>query len=110
MAHTACTGAPPPHWARGRWISGDFCATLSTVECHRSGTPTPTPTRRYKEEAQAQRKEIYKLEKEREKYGAEASEATSKYLQAQLNPTDPRCTARWPTGRTRPPALPNGVL
>ncbi len=52
----------------------------------RSGTPTPTPinpTRRYKEEAQAQRKEIYKLEKEREKYGAEASEATSKYLQAQ---------------------------
>ncbi len=70
----------------------------------RSATATPTkPTRRYKEEAQAQRKEIYKLEKEREKYGAEASEATSKYLQAQLNPRDPQCTARRPD-RSHPPA------
>jgi chromosome segregation ATPase len=38
--------------------------------------------RGYKEEAQGQRKEIYKLEKEREKYGAVASEYESKYLQA----------------------------
>jgi chromosome segregation ATPase len=36
----------------------------------------------YKAEAQKQRRMIYQLEKEREKYGADASEATSKYLQA----------------------------
>mmetsp|Transcript_826 Transcript_826/g.1952 ORF Transcript_826/g.1952 Transcript_826/m.1952 type:complete len:874 (+) Transcript_826:61-2682(+) len=36
----------------------------------------------YKIEAQRQAKMIYQLEKEREKYGAEASEATAKYLQA----------------------------
>lgn len=36
----------------------------------------------YKQEAQKQRKMIYALEKEREKYGSEASEATAKYLQA----------------------------
>ncbi|GMH32197.1 hypothetical protein BSKO_00031 [Bryopsis sp. KO-2023] len=36
----------------------------------------------YKVEAQKQMKLIYQLEKEREKYGSEASDATSKYLQA----------------------------
>eukprot|EP00033_Pygsuia_biforma_P003301 GCRY01003618.1.p1 GENE.GCRY01003618.1~~GCRY01003618.1.p1 ORF type:complete len:896 (+),score=357.46 GCRY01003618.1:142-2829(+) len=36
----------------------------------------------YKVEAQKQRKLIYQLEKEREKYSAEAAEATQKYLQA----------------------------
>lgn len=36
----------------------------------------------YKVEAQKQAKMIYQLEKEREKYGAEASDATAKYLQA----------------------------
>ena len=36
----------------------------------------------YKMEAQKQKKMIWQLEKEREKYGLEASEATSKYLQA----------------------------
>jgi len=36
----------------------------------------------YRSEAQRQSKLIYSLEKEREKYGLEASEATSKYLQA----------------------------
>lgn len=35
----------------------------------------------YKVEAQKQAKMIYQLEKEREKYGAEASDATAKYLQ-----------------------------
>merc|ERR1719440_1799805 len=37
----------------------------------------------YKSENQKQRKMIFQLEKEREKYGAEASEAMSKYMQAQ---------------------------
>merc|ERR1712078_629917 len=37
----------------------------------------------YKGENQKQRKMIFQLEKEREKYGAEASEAMSKYMQAQ---------------------------
>ena len=73
----------------------------------RSATATPTkPTRRYKEEAQAQRKEIYKLEKEREKYGAEASEATSKYLQAQTLSTV-YCS---PADRSHPPARPQALL
>eukprot|EP00002_Diphylleia_rotans_P004987 TRINITY_DN1392_c1_g3_i1.p1 TRINITY_DN1392_c1_g3~~TRINITY_DN1392_c1_g3_i1.p1 ORF type:complete len:887 (-),score=260.76 TRINITY_DN1392_c1_g3_i1:165-2825(-) len=36
----------------------------------------------YKTEAQKQRKMIYQLEKEREKYGQEAAEATAKHLQA----------------------------
>ena len=36
----------------------------------------------FKSEAQRQGKMIYHLEKEREKYGSEASEATTKYLQA----------------------------
>mmetsp|Transcript_9497 Transcript_9497/g.15525 ORF Transcript_9497/g.15525 Transcript_9497/m.15525 type:complete len:886 (+) Transcript_9497:227-2884(+) len=36
----------------------------------------------YKADAQRQRKMMYQLEKEREKYGAEASEATAKYQQA----------------------------
>ncbi len=36
----------------------------------------------FKAEAQKSRKMIYQLEKEREKYGADASEATSKYLLA----------------------------
>jgi chromosome segregation ATPase len=36
----------------------------------------------YKVEAQKQQKLIYQLEKEREKYGGEASEANSKYMQA----------------------------
>jgi chromosome segregation ATPase len=36
----------------------------------------------YKSENQKQRKMIFQLEKEREKYGAEASEAMSKYMQA----------------------------
>ncbi len=53
--------------------------------------------RGYKEEAQAQRKEIYKLEKEREKYGAEASEATSKYLQVRAPRT--RACTRAPCAR-----------
>lgn len=35
----------------------------------------------YKVEAQKQMKALYQLEKEREKYGSEASDATSKYLQ-----------------------------
>ena len=87
---------------------------MSTVECDRPdpiGTPiNPTPTRRYKEEAQAQRKEIYKLEKEREKYGAEASEATSKYLQAQTLSTVYCSPADRSHPPARPPALLNGVL
>merc|ERR1711871_841714 len=37
----------------------------------------------YKSENQKQRKMIFQLEKEREKYGAEASEAMSKYISAQ---------------------------
>ena len=41
----------------------------------------------YKIEAQKQTKLIYQLEKEREKYGGEASEATSKYLQASRHAT-----------------------
>jgi len=36
----------------------------------------------YKSEAQKQRQMIYALEKEREKYGQQASDATAKYLQA----------------------------
>jgi len=36
----------------------------------------------YKMEAQKQSKLIFQLEKEREKYGVEASEAASKYMQA----------------------------
>mmetsp|Transcript_20814 Transcript_20814/g.48084 ORF Transcript_20814/g.48084 Transcript_20814/m.48084 type:complete len:895 (+) Transcript_20814:173-2857(+) len=36
----------------------------------------------YKAEAQKQRKMIYALEKEREKYGQQASDATAKYLEA----------------------------
>ena len=36
----------------------------------------------FKLEAQRQSKQIYSLEKEREKYGAEASEATAKYMSA----------------------------
>mmetsp|Transcript_9189 Transcript_9189/g.18313 ORF Transcript_9189/g.18313 Transcript_9189/m.18313 type:complete len:872 (-) Transcript_9189:80-2695(-) len=36
----------------------------------------------YKSEAQKQRKMIYALEKEREKYGQQASDATAKYLEA----------------------------
>eukprot|EP00291_Cryptomonas_curvata_P003512 CAMPEP_0172182760 /NCGR_PEP_ID=MMETSP1050-20130122/18581_1 /TAXON_ID=233186 /ORGANISM="Cryptomonas curvata, Strain CCAP979/52" /LENGTH=858 /DNA_ID=CAMNT_0012856247 /DNA_START=81 /DNA_END=2653 /DNA_ORIENTATION=+ len=36
----------------------------------------------YKTEAQRQRKSIYALEKEREKYGQQASDATAKYLEA----------------------------
>ena len=36
----------------------------------------------YKSEAQKQRKTIYSLEKEREKYGQQASDATAKYLEA----------------------------
>lgn len=35
----------------------------------------------YKVEAQKQMKLLYQLEKEREKYGSEASDATAKYLQ-----------------------------
>jgi chromosome segregation ATPase len=37
---------------------------------------------RYKAEAQKQRQVIYGLEKEREKYGQQASDATAKYMQA----------------------------
>jgi chromosome segregation ATPase len=36
----------------------------------------------YKSDAQKQRKMIYALEKEREKYGQQASDATAKYLEA----------------------------
>ena len=86
---------------------------MNATDPIREPDPDPDPTRRYKEEAQAQRKEIYKLEKEREKYGAEASEATSKYLQAQLNPIHSVLLAGRPVAPARPPArqaLPNGVL
>jgi hypothetical protein len=38
-------------------------------------------------EAQKQSKLIYQLEKEREKYSIEASEAAAKYMQVRLFPT-----------------------
>ena len=62
--------------------------TLSTLNLvHQPPIPlTPTPERRYKAEAQKQRKMIYALEKEREKYGQQASDATAKYLEVSSQP------------------------